>query len=313
MSSVSQKLDQLLRNYVAHVPTIIAAAVHDHEGLTMASSFKDETDEMVVAACSTMMNVASQKIKDEYSKGTRHLGAVISTETGKFIFTLAGSLAVLTTLAEVTADTDEIQPWTYIVAEKIKQLVELGNANTSIEMPKMTEVQRFNFKMVILGDGAVGKTSLIRRFIDKTFRDDYKSTIGVNLLTKKYQLTKDVSVALNIWDLAGQRMFTSVRTRYLAGAQCGSLIYDVTRRETFESIDVWLKELEDTKKKVRGFAMILVGNKIDLPNRAVTTEEGEAKAKALGIPYIETSAKSGENVDKTFASLCYILIKDSIK
>ncbi|MHA1144365.1 MAG: GTP-binding protein [Candidatus Helarchaeota archaeon] len=313
MPTVAEKLDTLLKNYITRVPSIIAVAVYDHDGLPMSSSMKEENDEMAVAACSAMLNDASQRINKEFSEGTQHLGAVIETENGKFIFTLCGKSAVLTTLTDVDADTDKVQPWTYIVAEKIQQIIDLGNEDVLLDLPSMSEPQKFHFKMVILGDGAVGKTSLIRRFIEKTFKEDYKSTIGVGILTKQYQLSDAVSVTLNLWDLAGQKMFLKVRQKYLGGAQCGCLVYDVTRRDTFENIDSWVSEIEDIRKSTKNFALILVGNKIDLPNRVVTIEEGKAKAEALNIPYIETSAKSGENVDKTFGSLCYLLIKDSVK
>ena len=165
--------------------------------------------------------------------------------------------------------------------------------------------------MVVLGDGGVGKTSLIRRFIDKTFKTDYKSTIGVSHLVKKYNLSETISVTLNIWDLAGQDMFRSVRKMYFQGAEAAAIVYDVSRPETFEHMNVWMKEIEELRNKPN-FVSILIGNKIDL-ERKVSSEDGSAKAKEYGVTFIETSAKAGDNVDKAFGALCYLLIKNRVK
>ena len=198
------------------------------------------------------------------------------------------------------------------MAEKIQQLIDLENLDLSLELPKMKEPQKFNFKLVVLGNEAVGKTSLIRRFIEKSFREDYKSTIGVSILNKTYELSEAVSVTLNMWDLAGQQMFKNIRKTYLEGAQSAVLVYDVTRPETFEAINNWLDELQQPMKSESKFIVILIGNKIDL-DRKVTFDEAKNFSKNMNIPYLETSAKTGDNVDKAFGALCYYLIKDTVK
>ncbi|MHA1379916.1 MAG: GTP-binding protein [Candidatus Helarchaeota archaeon] len=310
MTTLGDKLNTLLGNYLK-IPDIRATAIVDQDGLIMASSITQEEEENVIAACSGALSTAAQRIKTELSGGY-HLGAIVSSEQGEFIFTRAGDNAVLITLARPGADTDKILPWSYIVAEKIQQLIDLENLDLSLELPKMKDPQKFNFKLVVLGNEAVGKTSLIRRFIEKSFKEDYKSTIGVSILNKTYELSENVSVTLNIWDLAGQQMFKNIRKTYLEGTQSAVLVYDVSRADTFTAINNWLDELQEPMRSQRKFIVMLIGNKIDL-KRKVSFEEAKNFSKNMNIPYLETSAKTGDNVDKAFGALCYHLIKDSVK
>ena len=308
--SSSEKLNTLLKNYLATDSNIKAATVIDPEGLVIASSITNETDEAIVAAVTSVLESVADRIKSEF-KAHGHFGMVIDHELGKFIFTQAGYSGVLATLTSVDAETDKILPWSYMIAEKLMQMLDVGNMDIDLNLPKMNKTQRFNYKMVVLGDGAVGKTSLIRRFIDKTFKTDYKSTIGVSHLVKKYALSDTITVTLNLWDLAGQEMFKSVRKMYFQGAEAAAIVYDVTRPETFQNIEKWMAEIEDLRQNPN-FVSILIGNKIDL-ERKISSEDGEAKANKYNITFIETSAKAGDNVDKAFGALCYLLIKNRVK
>ncbi|MHA1798117.1 MAG: GTP-binding protein [Candidatus Helarchaeota archaeon] len=308
--SKADKLNTLLKNYLNQDSSIKAASIIDPEGLVIASSILNEDDESIVAAVTSVLEMVADRIKNEF-KAHGHFGMVVDHEAGKFIFTQAGENAVLATVTDVNAETDKVLPWSYFCANKIMQMLDLGDLDIGLEFPKMDTNQRFNYKMVVLGDGAVGKTSLIRRFIDKTFKTDYKSTIGVSHLVKKYNLSEKISVTLNLWDLAGQEMFKSVRKMYFQGAEAAALVYDVTRPETFEHIDNWINEIKDLRDNPN-FVSILIGNKIDL-GRKVDPKDGAAKAKEYNITFIETSAKEGDNVDKAFGALCYLLIKDRVK
>jgi Ras-related protein Rab-2A len=119
----------------------------------------------------------------------------------------------------------------------------------------------------------------------------------------------DTNVRFVIWDLAGQTQFRRVRRTYLKNAEVGLLVFDVTRRETFENIKDWYQDIKDSAPSI---ALILVGNKIDLEEeRVVSREEGEELAEELGITYMETSAKTGENVDEAFRVLALGMIKDN--
>jgi Ras-related protein Rab-1A len=148
---------------------------------------------------------------------------------------------------------------------------------------------------------------MVHRFVQDSFSADYKATIGTSIMKKECNFDGlGTSVRFIIWDLAGQTQFKRIRQSYLSNAEAGILVYDVTRRETFENIRNWNGEIIKGSGKI---ALILVGNKIDLKDeRVVTFEEGEALAEELGISYIETSAKTGENIDEAFKMLALELV-----
>lgn len=162
------------------------------------------------------------------------------------------------------------------------------------------ELREFVFKIVILGDGAVGKTSLINRFVESSFNEDYKPTLGANIVRKDVNLD-NTKVRLIMWDLAGQEKYRVVRSMYFQGCEGALLVYDVTRYHTLDNINnKWLKDYKKHVKK-KG-AYILIGNKTDLKDQvAVPTERGQELAtKIKASHFIETSAKLGENIEEAF-------------
>ncbi|MHA1577973.1 MAG: GTP-binding protein [Candidatus Thorarchaeota archaeon] len=171
----------------------------------------------------------------------------------------------------------------------------------------------YRFKIVMLGDGAVGKTALTTRFTQEYFDADYKRTIGSDFAIKKLDIPEiDVHVTLQIWDLAGQPRFEIVRQGFYRGSRGGLLVYDVTRRRTFMNIQHWKDEAFKSLK--RDFPVIVVANKVDLiDSRVVGKEEGEEWAKEHGHLYVESSALTGENVEKSFETLCKIIIENATK
>ncbi len=166
------------------------------------------------------------------------------------------------------------------------------------------------FKIVVLGDGAVGKTALRHQYLGEGFKQSYSMTIGADFAVKRVDLDGKEIVA-QIWDLAGQLRFQSVREVYYQGATGGLLVFDITRQSTFASIPNWITELlENNKNKI--VPMVLIGNKSDLREstpEAISYESGMEYAKSLSdwskfeIPYVETSALSGDNVEEAFATL----------
>ena len=156
-------------------------------------------------------------------------------------------------------------------------------------------------KGVVIGDGGVGKTSLIIRHVDKAFQTDYKPTLGFDISLKTISV-EEFQAELLIWDIGGQAIFKEIRESYLEGSHCCLLVYDLTKEESFNNIENWLSEL---KKFTGDVPFILVGNKLDLEkNRAIPKDKGEAKAKELGaVTFYETSAKTGSEVDKAFEEL----------
>lgn len=167
------------------------------------------------------------------------------------------------------------------------------------------------FKIVLLGDGAVGKTALRHRYLGEGFKQSYSMTIGADFAVKRVNLDGEEIVA-QIWDLAGQLRFQSVREVYYQGATGALLVFDITRTATFESIPNWITELMDNNKNKK-VPMVLIGNKSDLREStegAISRESGQEYADNLSqwsgqfeIPYVETSALSGDNVEAAFAQL----------
>ncbi|MCF2136113.1 MAG: GTP-binding protein [Candidatus Thorarchaeota archaeon] len=169
----------------------------------------------------------------------------------------------------------------------------------------------YRFKVVMLGDGAVGKTALTMRFTEDYFESDYKRTIGSDFAIKRIDVpSRDATVTVQVWDLAGQQRFEVVRQSFYRGARGGLLVYDVTRRRTFINLDRWRKEAFDSLN--REIPLIVVANKIDLKDsRIVSAEEGEEYARKIDSIYVESSALTGHNVEESFVKLCEIMI-DSV-
>ena len=165
------------------------------------------------------------------------------------------------------------------------------------------ELREFVFKIVIIGDAAVGKTSLINQFVERSFTEDYKPTLGANIVRKDVNLN-NTKVRLIMWDLAGQEKYRVVRSMYFQGCEGALLVYDVTRYNTLDNINnKWLRDYKKHVKKKGAF--ILIGNKTDLKDQvAVPTERGKELAEKIKAShFIETSAKLGENIEEAFSLL----------
>jgi Ras-related protein Rab-1A len=157
------------------------------------------------------------------------------------------------------------------------------------------------YKILIIGDSGVGKSSLMLRYVDETFSDSYVCTIGVDFKIKTL-LVGETLVKLQIWDTAGQDRFKAITASYYRGSHGIILVYDVTNPITFTHVETWLEEVNSTTGgKV---TKLLVGNKCDLDQqRAVDYNTAKAWADNLKIPFIEASAKSAENVEKAFLTM----------
>ncbi|MHA1649515.1 MAG: GTP-binding protein [Candidatus Helarchaeota archaeon] len=308
--STSELLNELLKNYISKTK-VKGAAIVDQDGLIIASQVSPDIDELSIGAVTGVIEKLYDRIKSEFKLGGRFGTTTIEQEVGKLIFVNAGPKAILTTIAPSTSDIDIILPYSYIVAEKIVQILD-KRKEVDVSMPEVTEEpMKFSFKVVILGDGGVGKTSLLTRFVEKTFEQEYKSTIGTNIMRIDYKLMDKITVAFSLWDLAGQQLFQKVRQMYLAGCQAALFVYDVTRPDTLYNLKNWQSELHAIAGT--GVKSLMVGNKIDLvEERKVSYEEGKKVADELGLSYLETSAKTGDNVNRAFGSLAFLLVKDKI-
>ncbi|KAF7988190.1 hypothetical protein HCN44_007684 [Aphidius gifuensis] len=162
-------------------------------------------------------------------------------------------------------------------------------------------------KILMIGESNVGKSSTLLRFTDDEFNENMQSTVGMDYKTK--QITIDGNtVKLAIWDTAGQERYRTLTPSYYRDGQGAILMYDVTDKNTFLKLETWLDELNTYCNKIEIVKMI-VGNKIDLPNRQVTTDEGLAFARKHQTLYIESSAKTADGVKCCFEELVQKIIQ----
>mmetsp|Transcript_1388 Transcript_1388/g.2239 ORF Transcript_1388/g.2239 Transcript_1388/m.2239 type:complete len:209 (-) Transcript_1388:446-1072(-) len=154
------------------------------------------------------------------------------------------------------------------------------------------------FKYIIIGDTGVGKSCLLLQFTDKRFQPVHDLTIGVEFGARMVTVD-DKNVKLQIWDTAGQESFRSITRSYYRGAAGALLVYDITRRDTFKHLSRWLEEARQHSQS--NMVIMLIGNKSDLEHRrAVSYEEGRQFADEHGLIFMETSAKTADNVEDAF-------------
>ncbi|VVB13943.1 unnamed protein product [Arabis nemorensis] len=157
------------------------------------------------------------------------------------------------------------------------------------------------FKLVLIGDSGVGKSQILSRYARNEFSLDSKATIGVEFQTRTLVLDHK-SVKAQIWDTAGQERYRAVTSAYYRGAVGAMLVYDVTRRQTFDHIPRWLEELRGHADK--NIVIILIGNKSDLEDqRAISIEDAKEFAEKEGLFFLETSALNAVNVETAFSTV----------
>lgn len=186
----------------------------------------------------------------------------------------------------------------------------------------VTKLKKIILKIIVMGDGAVGKTSIVRRYLEGDFKHEYLMTVGVDLYTRKEKLVirgKEINVVWQIWDLSGQQYWRGVVTSFYRGAHGAVLVFDITNDLSYENMLDWA--LEFNRHGGEG-PIVVVGNKIDLRDKvpdSLREYDGERKAyelaKLLGIKtaYIETSALENVNIDKVFDKMKEMIISYALK
>ena len=159
------------------------------------------------------------------------------------------------------------------------------------------------YKILLLGDSTVGKTCFLLRYCDKRFQEAHLSTIGLDYRLKSMTLKNGKNIKLQIWDTAGQDRFRAITKNYYKGANGIILIYDITNLQSYENVKNWISQIKEEANP--NVLIYLAGNKIDVgeEERVVKTEEGQKIADELNLPFYETSAKNGVNVNEIFEDI----------
>ncbi|TNV75308.1 hypothetical protein FGO68_gene10795 [Halteria grandinella] len=162
--------------------------------------------------------------------------------------------------------------------------------------------EALKLKVVVVGDQAVGKTSLLKRFATGTYQDGEEKTIGSDFFSKQYKVTPKGLVQITLWDLSGDPSYIDVRNEFYKESQVLFIVFDITNRKSFDAIDMWLREVSKYGGDHLQGACVIVGNKGDLKGkRAVQKDEGENWAKQRGFfGYYEVSAQTGDGVPALF-------------
>jgi len=326
-----ESLDNVIIAFIYSKDGLLLAKYGKTEGTIEEAREKED----IYGAFTAIVENLLDKISLEYKSG-RYGSGSFETDDNRIIYLEAGFEAILLLVCDYETNLNKLFPIAYLVVEKIAQLLEdsFDFKYNSLEMPDLNIHDSFSlgldkfsiqestpivegvktthqitkekkierlFKLIILGPAAVGKTTLVNRFLKKENIVDYRPTLGICLSTQQYYVQgfKDDIIKFLICDLAGQSFFKRVRREYYKGANCAFIVYDVTKRDTFEeATNFWF---EDAKKELGNIPFVLIGNKIDKEDeREVTKEEGLAKSKEIKSFFIETSALHNINVQDTF-------------
>lgn len=325
--------NELLTKFLLKYEDVDALIVSDHEGFIISGQKRASVDMELVSVLTALINPVLERIRDEFAF-KKFGSASFDTEENRLLFISIDENITLSVVLDILASVDKISPYAYFLAEKTAQIIDaneddiiqLDIPNFGTEIDTLSEASRikeqiyqmrldsggiYKFKFIIVGDKAVGKSSIVRRFVDDKFSLDYRSTLGLNVLSHSMKFYGN-EVYFSLWDLGGQAYFKRFRKAYYVGTQAAFIVFDVCERETFSNIKIWYEELKEFlgNKKI---PIIIVGNKIDLSDqRSVQYKEGIALVDELTrentdgyISYIETSALTGENIEDSFSLISY--------
>ena len=350
-----QLFGNLFNNFLNQNTEVEAIIVSDMDGFVIAGEKRMDIDIEIVSFLTAVVNPIIERVREEFS--FKKFGtASIDTEEHRLLFVLINEATTLTLVIKSMGSIDDISPYAYFMAEKVAQILEAtgteliqisipdfrfggevcnddGRLKNQLYQSKVDQGGIYRFKFIVIGDHEVGKTSIIRRFVEDNFFEKYRATIGLNILSHTFNAFGN-KINIMLWDIGAQKFFKRYRKTYYNGAQAVFIVFDLTNRESFENVYYWhneLKEFIDNKD----LPIIIVGNKTDLINeRVINYEEGAQVAKDLSklselsestvmseysdlsafsgsqskISYIETSAKTGNRIQDAFNLISYHFI-----
>lgn len=334
---------ELLNKFLEKFPELESIIVSDREGLVIAGEKRKgiDNDLEIVSVLTTLVNPVLERIRSEFA--FKKFGtASFDTEEHRLLFVSIDEERTLSLILNSMASIEQLSPYSLYIAEKTSQILQATDKDLiQIQIPDFDgEVDRhkklqqslsqsefdehgtYNFKFVIVGDHEVGKTSIVRRFVERKFSYDYKATIGLNIYSHSFTLEGN-EISVTLWDLGAQDFFKRYRKIYYKGAEAAFIVYDLTNKSSFQNVKEWYYELIEFIED-KEIPIVIVGNKLDLTEkRLINRDEGielSNKLSSPGLSYIETSALTGENVEDAFKLIAYHYIlrtkqrqKESIK
>ena len=318
----AKRLREILKNYFEEVEGILGVAICDRDGFIIASEFKEgneEESDSVLGAISAILDNYIDRIKSEFGSEGNFFN-ITSTGEKKFAYCSQGPQSILTTVTDQSTSDIELRVYSEHIAGKIELILD-GNEEVSTEIPEIVKALaktkagalpkagEYSNKIILTGDYQVGKTSLIRRFVENAFKRDYISTIGVQISKKTIHLTEENKMNFIIWDIGGQSFqMAPYRARFYNCANAAFIILDRTRPDHLKSVEKWYNDIKASIPK--NIPIVIVGNKSDLSDELVISkEEIRDIAKKYDFHYILTSAKTGENVNDAFLYIAYRVIE----
>ncbi len=314
-------LESLLQNYMFDIDGAIAVAICDRDGFIIASNSKEKTgaeSDSLLGAISAFLDVYIDRIKKEFQTQSNFFN-ITSMQDKKFAYCSMGSHSILTTIADPTTSNLELRIYSEYIAGKVELVLD-GVDNVSTEIPEIVRVLsrrregklpkgEFTSKVILTGDFGVGKSSIIKRFIENQFKDSYIATIGVEISKKAVVMEEETIINFILWDIGGQvGQIAPYRHRFYEGASAAFIVIDRTRPNNLESVNIWVKDIKESVPD--NIPVVIIGNKSDLQEEIVISdEEIKILAKELGFHYILTSCKTGENVNEAFLYIAYRFIE----
>ncbi len=320
---------ELFNRFLESNQEVESVIVSDSEGLVIAGEKRKDIDIELVSVLTSIINPILERMRSEF-EFQKFGNASFDTEDHRLLFISVDEERILSLVLESMASIEKITPYGFFLTEKTAQILtadedaliqvsipnfeyEAGNVerlkNQLYQMP-MGIKGEYRFKFVILGDHEVGKTSIIRRFVENRYTTDYRATIGINILSHEFEFFGN-EIGVSLFDLGAQKYFKRFRKIYYSGTQAGFIVFDLANRESFNNVTSWYEELKlfTTGEDI---PIIIVGNKSDLEeDRKVFYQEGAKLANTLSehekikLSYIETSALTGSNVEDAFNLISY--------
>jgi small GTP-binding protein len=304
-------LNELLNNFINEISDLIAVLIVDPNGLIIAQQSIKGFEEDIFEVIISIVEDNLEKIK-KYADISLGSGTIHMNEYQLFYVEMGiNNPGLFVMVTDPYFNLNDIIPYSYIVAEKASNI--LINKETSIDLPKINENGNLIFddnssqfsktnKIVIIGPEAVGKTSLVDMYLNGTFGNDYTPTIGLSINKKSFEITKNMSIEFQIFDMGGLKSFKKLRKHYYQDAKVVIILFDYSKLNTLENINEWIEESRHFIKKPN-VNYYLVGNKIDLINDRESIRNSAIDLSSHNnFSYYETSACTGEGIDELFTS-----------